>query len=82
MADDDDDEGPSIRFQTTLSVEMTNWLQALANARVFGRTSPAVGRALIEAGIRQAINDGVISKEDGFKEHPKTPPKKMPPKSD
>jgi hypothetical protein len=62
---DKEKEPPGIRFQTTLSVEMTNWLKALARARVYGRTEPAVGRALIEAGIRQAIKDGFITKEDG-----------------
>ncbi len=60
-----DDEGPSVRFQTSISPEMENWLKALASARVYGRTVAAVGRALIEAGVRQAIKDGFISKEDG-----------------
>ncbi len=65
------DEGPGERFQTTLSGEMMNWLEALAKVRAYGRTVPAIGRAFIEAGVRKAIVDGFITKEDGLGERPK-----------
>jgi hypothetical protein len=68
---DDEDDGPGIRFQTTLSVEMTNWLKAVAKTRVYGRTVPAVGRSFIETGVRKAIVDGFITKEDGLGEQTK-----------
>jgi hypothetical protein len=49
---------------------MTNWLKALAKTHAFGGTVPAVGRAFTDAGVREAIVDGFISKEDGLGDRP------------
>ena len=53
------------RFQTTLSLRTLAYLKALARKGTHGSSVPAVGRSLIETGIRQAIKDGFTAAEDG-----------------
>jgi len=53
------------RLQTTLSIRTLNYLSALAKRGTHGSSVPAVGRSLIESGIRQAIKDGFIAAEEG-----------------
>lgn len=53
------------RFQTTLSIRTMSYLRALAKKGTHGSSVPAVGRSLIESGVRQAIKDGFIVAEDG-----------------
>ena len=48
------------RFQTVLSIETVNYLETLALRGTHGSSVPAVGRALIEEGIRNAIKEGFI----------------------
>ncbi len=55
----------SERFQAMLSVRTMNYLKALAKKGTHGSSVPAVGRALIESGVRQAIIDKFIAAEDG-----------------
>jgi hypothetical protein len=49
------------RFQTALSVETIRFLEKLARKGTHGSSVPAVGRALIEEGIRNAIREGFIA---------------------
>lgn len=56
---------PTERFQTTLSVRTVAYMRALAKKGTHGSGLPAVGRSLIEQGIRQAIMDKFIGAEDG-----------------
>ena len=49
------------RFQTMLSVETIKYLEMLAVKGTHGSSVPAVGRTLIEEGIRSAIKQGFIS---------------------
>lgn len=53
------------RFQTTLSLRTHAYLTALAKKGTHGSSEPAVGRSLIEEGVRQAIKDNFITAEDG-----------------
>jgi len=55
----------SERFQAMLSARTLAYLRALAKKGTHGASVPAVGRSLIEEGIRQAIRDRFISAEDG-----------------
>jgi hypothetical protein len=48
------------RFQTTLDAQTMRYLEALAGKGTHGRSVPAVGRTLIEQGIRVAIKEGFI----------------------
>jgi hypothetical protein len=48
------------RFQTMLSTETLKYLEALASRGTHGSSVPAVGRALIEEGVRNAIKEGFI----------------------
>lgn len=59
------DKEPTGRFQTTLSVRTLAYMKALAKKGTHGSSVPAVGRSLIEQGIRQAIVDKFISAQDG-----------------
>jgi hypothetical protein len=53
------------RFQTMLSSRTMNYLKALAKKGTHGSSVPAVGRSLIELGVRQAIVEKFIAAEDG-----------------
>lgn len=53
------------RFQTMLSSRTVNYLKALAKKGTHGSSVPAVGRSLIELGVRQAIVENFIAAEDG-----------------
>ena len=48
------------RFQTMLDVETIRYLEDLAGKGTHGSSVPAVGRKLIEEGIRTAIKEGFI----------------------
>jgi hypothetical protein len=52
------------RFQTTLSLRTLAYLDALAKKGTHGSSVPAVGRSLIEEGIRRAILERFIAAED------------------
>lgn len=54
------DRSETERFQTVLSVETIQFLEQLALRGTHGSSVPAVGRALIEEGIRNAIREGFI----------------------
>jgi hypothetical protein len=56
-----EEKTPTERFQTTLSVETHEYLRELMRKGTHGSSVPAVGRALIEEGIRNAIREGFIS---------------------
>jgi hypothetical protein len=56
---------PTERFQTMLSVRTVVYMRALAKKGTHGSGLSAVGRSLIEQGIRQAIIDKFIGAEDG-----------------
>jgi hypothetical protein len=60
-----EDKAPTERFQAMLSVRTVAYLKALAKRGTHGSSVPAVGRSLIEQGVRQAIIDKFISAEDG-----------------
>ena len=53
------------RFQTTLSLRTLAYLKALAKKGTHGSSVPAVGRSLIEEGIRRAITEKFIAAEEG-----------------
>jgi hypothetical protein len=53
------------RSQTTLSLRTLSYLKALAKKGTHGSSVPAVGRSLIESGIREAIKGGFIATEEG-----------------
>lgn len=55
------DKSPTERFQTTLSKETVKFLLALAKKGTHGSSVPAVGRTLIEQGIRAAIQEGFLT---------------------
>ena len=55
-----DGKAPSERLQTMLAVETIEYLRALAATGLYGTSIPAVGRALIEQGVRDAIEKGFI----------------------
>lgn len=48
-----------------LSARTVAYLKALARKGTHGSSVPAVGRSLIEQGIRQAIVEKFIAAEDG-----------------
>jgi hypothetical protein len=48
------------RFQTMLDAETIRYLGDLAGKGTHGSSVPAVGRKLIEEGIRTAIKEGFI----------------------
>jgi hypothetical protein len=50
-----DDRALSQRFETLLSLETHQYLKELAAKGAHGTSVPAVGRTLIEQGIRAAI---------------------------
>jgi hypothetical protein len=54
------DRSETERFQTVLAVETIRFLEQLAVKGTHGSSVPAVGRALIEEGIRNAIREGFI----------------------
>ena len=60
-----DDKTPNERFQAMLSPRTVAYLRALAKKGTHGSSVPAVGRSLIEEGVRRAIVDKFISAEDG-----------------
>ncbi|TPL38885.1 hypothetical protein [Mesorhizobium sp. B2-4-6] len=60
-----DDKASSERFQAMLSARTVAYLKALARKGTHGSSVPAVGRSLIEQGIRQAIVEKFIAAEDG-----------------
>ncbi len=49
------------RFQTMLSAATIKYLEMLALKGTHGSSVPAVGRTLIEEGIRDAIKQGFIA---------------------
>ena len=54
------EKAPTERFQTMLDAETIRYLEALAGKELHGSSVPAVGRKLIEEGIRIAIKEGFI----------------------
>lgn len=65
MKDDDDTFGPSgplvLHVRTTWKT--TEYLDELAATGAFGTDAVDVAKTLIEAGIRQAVADGIIKVE-------------------
>jgi hypothetical protein len=53
------------RFQAMLSARTMSYLRALAKKGTHGSSIPAVGRSLIENGVRQAIIEKFIDAEEG-----------------
>jgi hypothetical protein len=54
------EKAPTERFQTMLDAETIKYLEALAGKGTHGSSVPAVGRKLIEEGVRIAIKEGFI----------------------
>jgi len=52
------------RFQTMLDVATIKYLEALAGKGTHGSSVPAVGRKLIEEGVKIAIKEGFIKLRD------------------
>jgi hypothetical protein len=59
-----DDKAFSQRFETLLSLETHHYLKELARRGTHGTSAPAVGRTLIEQGVRAAIRQGFIKIKD------------------
>jgi hypothetical protein len=59
-----DDRALSQRFETLLSLGTHQYLNELAAKGTHGTSVPAVGRTLIEQGIRAAIRQGFIKVKD------------------
>lgn len=60
-----DEKPPTERFQSMLSARTIAYLKALAKKGTHGSNVSAVGRSLIEDGVRKAIIEGFIGAEDG-----------------
>ena len=52
------------KFETLLSPETHEYLKDLAKRGTHGTSVPAVGRTLIEHGIRTAIKEGFLTLRD------------------
>jgi hypothetical protein len=59
-----DDKAFSQRFETLLSLETNHYLKELVRKGTHGTSVPAVGRTLIEQGVRAAIRQGFIKIKD------------------
>jgi hypothetical protein len=61
-----DDKAFTQRFETLLSPDTHHYLKELVSKGTHGTSVPAVGRTLIEQGVRAAIRQGFIKiKDDG-----------------
>lgn len=58
------DDGPSKRFQVSVSTETYALLGRLARTGMFGKLETEVARTLIEEGVRQAFKDGFFKHQD------------------
>ncbi len=56
----DEDEGPTVRFGVRLSVQTMDYLKAIKKKGVYGKTTTAVVRSFIDAGVREAIDKKYI----------------------
>jgi hypothetical protein len=59
-----DDRAATQKFETLLSPETHQYLKDLVIRGTHGTSVPAVGRALIEEGIRMAIREGFLKLRD------------------
>ena len=59
-----DDKAHTQRFETILAAETLEYLKLLASKGTHGSSVPALGRTLIEDGIRTAIREGFIEAKD------------------
>ena len=60
MAAEEDDEGPTQKFDLRLAPQTLRYLREIKRRNVYGRTVTAVIRTFIDTGIREAIDKKYI----------------------
>lgn len=59
--EEDEDSGPSARYELRLSLQTLEYLKAIKKTGTYGRTVSTVVRSFIDAGVREAIDRKYIS---------------------
>lgn len=60
MVGEEEDEGPTQKFDLRLSPQTLAYLREIKKCSVYGRTVTAVIRTFIDAGIREAVDKKYI----------------------